>query len=296
MNQVKRVRYWCFKVLPLVYDDSLSYYEVLCKLTKRLNEVIDNVNELEPLINEMQATLKEIQEQKAEVERQIQLLLDQMRKDVDNMIAEAQDEIDERLSAMEAYAKKEFAKYQALIILLEQQVQDWEVYLKGYYDKGLIEQWTKLKAYVDQRFLDYSEIWNPVWQEVQPSRKTTQEMYDFVGWAIPAGYLDAINITAKELEDLRIPAKGWDTKSGVFLWHWWNKKNHVWEMANPWTGNMDDPRHVLTTLIGMHQEGVTAQELEDANIPVEAYDDSETTAYDHDWTRGWFEQLKAMYA
>ena len=29
----------CFKVLPLVYDESLSYYEVLCKLTKLIQEM-----------------------------------------------------------------------------------------------------------------------------------------------------------------------------------------------------------------------------------------------------------------
>ena len=34
-------RYWCYKVLPLVYDDSLSYYEVLCKVTDYINKLID---------------------------------------------------------------------------------------------------------------------------------------------------------------------------------------------------------------------------------------------------------------
>lgn len=34
------LRFWCQKVLPLVYDDSLSYYEVLCKLTKYINDLI----------------------------------------------------------------------------------------------------------------------------------------------------------------------------------------------------------------------------------------------------------------
>ena len=29
-------RYWCQKVLPLVYDDSLSYYELLCKVVDYL--------------------------------------------------------------------------------------------------------------------------------------------------------------------------------------------------------------------------------------------------------------------
>lgn len=40
--KLKPFHFWCQKVLPLVYDDSLSYYEVLCKLTELLNIVIQN--------------------------------------------------------------------------------------------------------------------------------------------------------------------------------------------------------------------------------------------------------------
>lgn len=36
----------CQKVLPLVYDESLSYYEVLAKLTNYVNEMIESVNNL----------------------------------------------------------------------------------------------------------------------------------------------------------------------------------------------------------------------------------------------------------
>ena len=36
--------YFCNKVLPLAYDDSLSYYEVLGKLTHSMNEIIDAIN------------------------------------------------------------------------------------------------------------------------------------------------------------------------------------------------------------------------------------------------------------
>lgn len=36
----------CHKVLPLVYDDALSYYEVLCRYTEKLNEVIELCNSL----------------------------------------------------------------------------------------------------------------------------------------------------------------------------------------------------------------------------------------------------------
>ena len=38
---------WCQKILPLVYDESLSYYEVLCKIQQKLNEVIESQNNLQ---------------------------------------------------------------------------------------------------------------------------------------------------------------------------------------------------------------------------------------------------------
>lgn len=37
-------KFWCQKVLPLVYDDSLSYYELLCKVVNYLNDVIQNMD------------------------------------------------------------------------------------------------------------------------------------------------------------------------------------------------------------------------------------------------------------
>lgn len=32
------------KILPLIYDDSLSYYEQLCKLTNKMNELVEFIN------------------------------------------------------------------------------------------------------------------------------------------------------------------------------------------------------------------------------------------------------------
>lgn len=36
---------YCQKILPLTYDDSLSYYEAVCKLTSKMNEIIANIND-----------------------------------------------------------------------------------------------------------------------------------------------------------------------------------------------------------------------------------------------------------
>ena len=69
-TNVTEMKYWCYKVLPLVYDDSLSYYEVLCKATEKLNEVIENNNNIPEYIKEIVSSggfLSGLQEQIAEL-------------------------------------------------------------------------------------------------------------------------------------------------------------------------------------------------------------------------------------
>lgn len=47
-------RFWCQKVLPLVYDDSLSYYELLCKVVDYLNKTMEDVETLNDAYNKLQ--------------------------------------------------------------------------------------------------------------------------------------------------------------------------------------------------------------------------------------------------
>ena len=46
-------RFWCQTVLPLVYDDSLSYYELLNKVVNYLNNVISDVSQVETNVGEI---------------------------------------------------------------------------------------------------------------------------------------------------------------------------------------------------------------------------------------------------
>lgn len=57
-------RFWCQKVLPLVYDDSLSYYELLCKVVGKLNELAENQNNLS---DEIKAVAKDLNDFKNQV-------------------------------------------------------------------------------------------------------------------------------------------------------------------------------------------------------------------------------------
>lgn len=57
-SEQEKLPYWCQKVLPLTYDESLSYYEVLAKVVTYINNLIEDVATLEDNLE----TLKEVVE------------------------------------------------------------------------------------------------------------------------------------------------------------------------------------------------------------------------------------------
>lgn len=54
-------RYWCQKVLPLVYDDSLSYYELLCKVVDYLNKTMEDVETLHDDVDDLHTSFGQLQ-------------------------------------------------------------------------------------------------------------------------------------------------------------------------------------------------------------------------------------------
>lgn len=83
-NYTGSFRFWCQKVLPLVYDDSLSYYELLCKVVNYLNDVIKNVDGLKIDIDNLLKAFNELQSyvnnyfDNLDVQEEINHKLDQM--------------------------------------------------------------------------------------------------------------------------------------------------------------------------------------------------------------------------
>ena len=60
-SEVRHFRFWCQKVLPLVYDNSLSYYEVVCKVVKYINDLIDSDKEIIEDIEALKKDMDEVQ-------------------------------------------------------------------------------------------------------------------------------------------------------------------------------------------------------------------------------------------
>lgn len=42
---IKPIKLGCTPVLPTAYGDGLSYYEEICKLTEKINEIIKDIND-----------------------------------------------------------------------------------------------------------------------------------------------------------------------------------------------------------------------------------------------------------
>ena len=80
-------RYWCQKVLPLVYDDSLSYYELLCKVVDYLNKTMEDVEVLHGDVTNLHEAYEELQGyvnnyfSTLDVQEEINNKLDVMAKD-----------------------------------------------------------------------------------------------------------------------------------------------------------------------------------------------------------------------
>lgn len=90
LNDIEKLRGWCHKILPLVYDDSLSYYEVLCKVRAKLNEVIDLTSEQNEVIEEVVQEVADWEtttdEKYEEFTRQINEAFDIYKGTVDNEV------------------------------------------------------------------------------------------------------------------------------------------------------------------------------------------------------------------
>ena len=84
MIKVRPIHFWSHKVLPLVYDDALSYYEVLNKVVCRFNEIAEIINKMqdemdllnpekvEEMLTEIRASIEDLTERVSNGESSIQ--------------------------------------------------------------------------------------------------------------------------------------------------------------------------------------------------------------------------------
>lgn len=69
-DNIPFLRFWCQKVLPAVYDQSLSYYEALCKMGAFLNKMLEELEKMQDNIDALHEAFVKLQAWvNAEIER-----------------------------------------------------------------------------------------------------------------------------------------------------------------------------------------------------------------------------------
>lgn len=73
-DRLVNFKFWCQQIIPLVYDNSLSHYELLCKVMEYINNIIDGQNSL---IGQVEINTDDIAELKKVVSELQKILEDQ---------------------------------------------------------------------------------------------------------------------------------------------------------------------------------------------------------------------------
>lgn len=197
----------CFKVLPLVYDESLSYYEVLCKLVHLLKEMADNVDgNFNSIQNEIERIYSQITDLRAYVDEQDSKLSD--RIDLTN--ERITEEIRKCREHCEIYAKR---LYDQLLDILNQ--------YQGEMKQWVLGEIAKIPTGIPKQF---AITGNPETSGLQHDiiTVTRESMCDFVNSdKFTCEQVDEIGIPIKFYEDTNI-CYDYDTKCFYDLFH-----NHV---------------------------------------------------------------------
>lgn len=105
-NRVSPVRIRCTPVLPLVYDDSLSYMEVLYKLLRKTNECIETLNSVSTVVENHETRITNIENYITNLQGQ----LDAFKVYVQNQIDTFEAQVNEDFANQQAHFNAEFAR------------------------------------------------------------------------------------------------------------------------------------------------------------------------------------------
>lgn len=262
------------KVLPAVYDDSLSYYEQLCRIKYKLNEVIKNLNDLEENLpsyvkqaidealggweERMEAQFAEQNARIAAAEKKIDDSLDDMQAQLDAAIREMEQTINAQLNA--------------LYLILVNGINANRAYIDS--------QISLLKS----EFPDLSTVYviSPVDGQLVKIQDCVNDMYNVLRYgALTAAQYDALQLTAKEYDDKNLTAFTYDMYGLCELWSYLN----VHRMHSVTTGEIVAiPAGVYQLADYVRENGITATAYDTLALTASGYDGKAVTAYNYDWS------------
>lgn len=201
-------KFWCQKVIPLVFDDSVSYYETLCKVSAKLNEVINTINEMDPVSHEeLKQALDDLY---------VKITLETNDKDakiytyINEQVAILNSTISQQISQLKSYSDSEDNKIRLQIISeVEKLNKTINLEIAGL-RKEMLSITGSLQHQIDEISSVTSYVISPFSGELVTFQQAINELANFHKNGLTAIDYDNLNLTAKTYDDKNLTAFDYD--------------------------------------------------------------------------------------
>lgn len=297
MSKIASIVHWhCQKVLPLVYDDSLSYYEMVCKLVAKCNEIIEQINDYDDVINELREALVDISDMKIAIDKinatidTINSRIDEqdvviksvdeyakaLSKRVDNnenaisqltlIIKEFNDNVDIKLNALEKKLTDLFNSFTAdftdELKLLQAKVNQMKVNLQSQIDV--------LRERLNELDTDVINPWHEELGRVSQAKNIKLVYSDLADLVPTAEEYDRLGLTANEYSSFNLTALEYARKGKELLHYFW--------VYSPVYGWKQEISNVLTSIVNFVQNTLSATEYSSIDLTADDYTALDMTA------------------
>lgn len=259
-------KFWCQKVLPAVYDDSLSYYELLCKVVDELNKVITKVNETDD-----------------EIYNYINMRFDNLQSEwitiLQANLKEYKALTDLRIEQNEIWTKQKIAELESTLSMqleqIAQMVRSNNVAIKTF----VYFEIAKLRKEVEK--ITCVVVESPVTGNQMPIQQALNEMYNALRCcALTAIEYDSLQLSAQDYDNFELTAKDYDLYGKSLL----SYLMPCFMMYSPFNGKYENIREVTYQLADLHKTtALSATEYDVLDLTANTYDGKSLTAYVYDW-------------
>lgn len=297
MSKIASIVHWhCQKVLPLVYDDSLSYYEMVCKLVAKCNEIIEQINDYDDVINELREALVDISDMKIAIDK-INTAIDTINSRIDEqalviksvdeyakalskrvdanedaisqltlIIKEFNDNVDIKLNALEKKLTDLFNSFTAdftdELKLLQAKVNQMKVNLQSQIDV--------LRERLNELDTDVINPWHEELGRVSQAKNVKLVYSDLADLVPTAEEYDRLGLTANEYSSFNLTALEYARKGKELLHYFW--------VYSPVYGWKQEISNVLTSIVNFIQNTLSATEYSSLDLTADDYTALDMTA------------------
>lgn len=308
LKPIRRLKVFVQTILPLVYDNDLSYLETLAKVVDKMNEIVVNYNELIEYYNTLDGLLEEIQNRLADLDSQIATFIAQIRNEFDQLSQELNTKIDNEVTRLDV-------RFVQLETNLNNRQTEFEQRIQSQIDSTLANMQSildaqiklmrdeietnsvELKNYLDAELKKFQEM-IPEWQNVnvvspitgklEPLQKVLNDMYGVMRVeGITAGEYDEMGYTAKEYDKfiVRSIPRGLTVFEYDFYGRRYLYREPRLHMVHPYYGNKVFYKKVIdfNTKLLRESGSFTTAEYDGLLVTAKSYDEKLISAQSYDW-------------